>query len=271
MPQRRWSRIAARWIAWTAGLFWLALFFGLVDLSVPLLFQSRPEFYEGYLVSTGWGVLFTFFAGIPMCFLGARPEWASAGLISTAGGIAVGITAVVSGQPAQLAIAAGLVLPPAGAWLLSRRSGAASATRPSVRMHLPILALAVIALPPAIFYASEMIAAARAGRMPLDYTWGFDHWPIQAAAALVIPLATASLAFRLPGWRAMTLVVASGTAWIGATSVAYPHHAASWGIAWGATAVAWAVALALLFSGLPPRAGRRFRFSRPTRRSGRPQ
>jgi hypothetical protein len=54
-------RAAVRWVSWIAGLLVLVLFFALVDLSVPLFFQSRPEFYEGYLLETGWGVLFTFF------------------------------------------------------------------------------------------------------------------------------------------------------------------------------------------------------------------
>jgi len=44
MSKRAWRRGAIRALAWTAGGFWLLLFFGLVDLSVPLFFQARPEF-----------------------------------------------------------------------------------------------------------------------------------------------------------------------------------------------------------------------------------
>ena len=76
-----------------------------------------------------------------------------------------------------------------------------------------------------------------------SYTYVFDHYPIQAASALVIPLAAGLLALRLPGWRPMLLLIASGTAWFGIVSVIYPDHLGGWGTAWGWTAVAWSVAL----------------------------
>ena len=62
--------------------------------------------------------------------------------------------------------------------------------------------------------------------------------PIQAASVLVIPLATALLALRLQGWRAMTLLVASGTAWFGVVRIVHPDHLGSWGATWGWTGVA---------------------------------
>ena len=262
MSTRAWQRGAIMAVAWTAGGFWLLLFFGLVDLSVPLFFQGRPEFYEGYLVETGWGVLFTFFAGLPMCFLGARPSWISAALVNAAAGLAVLIAAVASAQPLQLIIVAALLLPAAVVWAIAR-SGRDSGRGPGPSMRpveasgfsvrIAILGLALVSMPPAIIFASEMIQVAMRGEPEPDYTYVFDHYPIQAASVLVIPLATALLALGLPGWRPMTFLVASGTAWFGVVSIVYPDHLGTWGAAWGWTAIAWAVALSsLAFRWGPP-------------------
>jgi hypothetical protein len=250
-----WQGPTIRVIGWTVGAFWLLLFFGLVDLSVPLFFQSRPEFYEGYLIETGWGVLFTFFAGIPMCVLGVRSDWTSAALLPAASGVAVLVACLASGQPVQLIIVAALLVPSAAVWALSRTVGDAG-RGPSGRARLlgtggfgsriPTLGLALVALPPALIFAAAMIRTALEGEPEPDYTYVFDHYPIQAASVLVIPMATALLALRLPGWRPMTIVVAVGTAWYGLVSIVHPDHLGSWGAAWGWTGVAWAVALSAL-------------------------
>jgi hypothetical protein len=255
MSKRAWQRGAIRVIAWTAGGFWLLLFFGLTDLSVPVFFQARPEFYEGYLIETGWGVLFTFFAGLPLCFLGARPAWISAALVSAAAGVAVLIAAVASAQPVQLIIVAALLLPAAAIWALAWSARDADREPSLIQapvepsgfgVRIPTLGLALISLPPTIMYASVLIQLARQGEPEPSYTYVFDHYPIQAASVLVIPLATALLALRLPGWRPMIFLVASGTAWFGVVSIVYPDHLASWGTVWGWTAVAWALALSSL-------------------------
>ena len=243
-----------RVFGWTAGAFWLALFFGLTDLSVPLLFGGRPDFYDSYLIETGWGVLFTFFVGLPMCLLGARPSWVSAALMSAASGIAVFIAAVASAQPVQLIIVAALLLQAAGVWALARSGRdphpepgrSEPRESPVFGSRIPLLGLALVSVPPAIFFASGMIEAARKGVPEPSFTYVFDHFPIQAACALVIPLATGLMAFQLPGWRPMTFLIASGTAWFGLVSIVFPDHLGSWGMVWGWTAVAWAVALSSL-------------------------
>jgi len=200
-------------------------------------------------------VLFTFFAGLPMCFLGARPGSISAALVAAASGFGVLIAAVASAQPLQLIIVAALLLPAAAVWALARSGkdpdrGQGKSEPPfepsGFSARIPTLGLALVSLPPAIMYASGMIQTALQGEPEPDYTYVFDHYPIQAASVLVIPLATTLLALRLPGWRPMMFLVASGTAWFGAVSIVHPDHLASWGTAWGWTAVAWAVALASL-------------------------
>lgn len=237
-------RDGVRFIGWTAGLFVLVLFFGLFDLSVPLFFQSRPDFYESYLVETGWGVLFTFFVGIPLCVLGWRPGNTSAALLPVASAAALLIASIAAVQPRQLLIAAALLVVSAGIFALYG-SAEPEAVRMAGKFHWPTLALSVVALPVAGAFASDMAVAAREGREPVDLTWDFDHWPVQAAAALVIPLAGALLSFRLPGWRLMVFIVAAGAAWFGTVSVIYPDHAGSLGTTIGWSSILWAALLAV--------------------------
>jgi hypothetical protein len=236
-------RDGVRFIGWTAGLFVLVLFFGLVDLSVPLFFQSRPDFYASYLLETGWGVLFTFFVGIPLCVLGWRPWSASAALLPVAAGTAVLVAAIAAAQPRQLLIAAALLAVSAGIFALYG-SAEPEAVRMAGRFHWPTLALSAIALPTAGTFASDMAMAAREGREPVDFTWEFDHWPIQAAAAVAIPVAGALLSFRLPGWRLMVFIVTAGAAWFGTLSISYPDHAGSLGTVPGWSSIGWAAGLA---------------------------
>jgi hypothetical protein len=236
-------RDGVRFIGWTAGLFVLSLFFGLVDLSVPLFFQSRPDFYESYLLETGWGVLFTFFVGIPLCILGWRPGNASGALLPVAAGTGVLVAAIAAAQPRQLLIAAALLALSAGIFALYG-STEPEALRMAGSFHWPTLALSVIALPAAGAFASDMATAAREGRNPVDLTWDFDHWPVQAAAALVVPLAGALLSFRLPGWRPMVFIAAAGAAWFGTVSIVYPGHPGSLGTTIGWSSIIWAAVLA---------------------------
>lgn len=262
MSRPAWQHPVIRVFGWTAGAFWLVLFFGLTDLSVPVFFGNRPEFYEGYLIETGWGVLFTFFVGLPMCVLGASPRSVSVALMSAASGVAVLIAAVASAQPVQLIIVALLLLQAATVWALVRlgrkspheSSGYETQVQPCVvATRIPILGLALISLPPAIIYAAEMIERAVGIGSEPSFTYVFDHYPIQAASALVIPLATGLMALQLQGWRPMTFLIALGTAWFGLISIVFPDHEGSWGTTWGWTAVAWAVALSLVPASLPRR------------------
>ncbi|MFE5672106.1 hypothetical protein ACFQ58_10935 [Agromyces sp. NPDC056523] len=255
MAKLGWRSNAIRVIGWVTGGFLLVLFFGLVDLTVPLTMQARPEFYAGYLIETGWGVLFTFFAGLPFCFLGARPDWSSAALLTGAAGTAVLVAGIASGQPLQLLVVVGLLVPTAAVLVLSPLrtdsggdSGLAGPLREPAHLasRVAYLAMSLVALPPTIVYATDMIGTAIEGVAPVHETYVFDHYPIQAAFALAIPLATALLALRLPGWRPMTILVGLGTAWFAVVGIVYPDHLGSWGTTWGWIGLAWAVVLSSL-------------------------
>jgi len=169
--------------------------------------------------------------------------------------VALLIAAAASGQPVQLIIAAGLLAPSFVILLLAPRTESSRRLHPSigasisatrVARRVPLVGLAVIAMPPTIAYAAAMVEAAITAVPEPSYTYVFDHYPVQAACALVIPLSTALLAVGLPGWRPMTFLVAAGTAWFGLVSIVHPAHLGSWGAVWGWTAVGWALALAML-------------------------
>ena len=43
----------ARGLSAALAFFWAVLFFGIIDLTV--VFDQLPDFYESYLLETGWG------------------------------------------------------------------------------------------------------------------------------------------------------------------------------------------------------------------------
>lgn len=106
---------------------------------------------------------------------------------------------------------------------------------------------------PLIWFAIDIGTNVRAGLRPNDdITAGFSHWPMQAALSLAI-LATAALAaLRQRGWQVSAWTVAVGTAWMGMFSIAYPHHAGSFGLLGGSAGVLWSV----LFAGATVRSTR---------------
>ena len=57
-----------------SAAFWAILFFGVIDLAVPV--GKTPGFFDAYLLETGWGVLFTFLVAAPFLSLVVRPAMA---------------------------------------------------------------------------------------------------------------------------------------------------------------------------------------------------
>jgi len=97
-----------------------------------------------------------------------------------------------------------------------------------------MLLIALASLPAAALLAWDTIAGAREGRPPQDdITWGLNHWPMQAALTLTLPLLAALASVELRGWRVTAYTTAAGAAWLGCLSVVYPAHAGSLGRAGG--------------------------------------
>ena len=108
-----------------------------------------------------------------------------------------------------------------------------------VRRNRWLLVLAVAALPAAVWFAVDMVAAAREARFPVDRTIGIDHWPMQAALALSVPAVVAVAALGRSGGRVSSWTDAVAASWFGTLSVLFPMHAGSLGAGLGAAAICW--------------------------------
>ena len=236
---------AARAFAAASAVFWAFLFFGLIDLAVPI--DETPGFYDSYLLETGWGVLYTFLVGAAFVSLAARPQLmmpvAQIALVA----VCLAATAVAAGSWVQLvpamllasncyafvAMARDQVWLPVG-WYRARLD--------------PLVGLVAATLvPPAVLFAVDMIRGFREDRPPRgDDTWGIDHWPTQAALALagaaVAVAVAAGVRDRWSGTAVSVGCVALAVGWFGFWSAVYPEHAGSAGEGWGIALIVWACA-----------------------------
>lgn len=245
---------AARAVAAVGVVVWCGIYFGVVDLLTPL--EQAPGFSRVYLLEAGWGLLFTVLVSFPLLVLVFRPGAPALLAQVTVVGLAVGLTAMASGQLAQLVPAAVLVLNAAFAADLAR-----GYVRPPGGWAWPqydqwVLGAVVVAVPVAANYAWDAMRTFHAAEGPVDETMGLDHWPVQAALhvaiVLVATVVAAGVALGWAGTLVSALSVSVTAMWLGATSIAYPTHAASLGDIAGAAAVFWGLgfgALAVLRRG----------------------
>jgi hypothetical protein len=171
-------------------------------------------------------------------------------------GLCVGITAIAAFAFGQLLAAAGLLGTTVIVDRLCDRPSTSSRRAIAVwRRRTPLTSLLVVALlavPPAVVLAADLVLGFRQGRAPTDDdTWSIDHWPMQAALALTLPAVSILASLRGPGWRISLWTAAVSAAWWGAVSVSYPRHAGSLGTFGGWAAIVWAVALFLSTAVLP--------------------
>jgi hypothetical protein len=229
----RWVRVSASLFA----VFWGYFFYGLIDLLVPL---GDPTFHESLLLETGWGLVFVFLVAAPLVAAAVLPHAAlSVGLqqlVLVSG--AVTVAAVMSASPRHLLITTGLLL----TVLVIVRGDPRSLLQPSHRWSWAPGALVVTAAIPWFVYAETAASAHRDERPPIDVTWEFNHWPIQAALPIALVLIAALAASYLPGWIVPTWCTGVCAAWLAVASWFEPELAASLGRAWALTAFAWAIA-----------------------------
>jgi hypothetical protein len=237
-------RLAARAVAAASAFFWGFLFFGIIDLSVPV--DETAGFEESYLLETGWGVLYTVLVGAAFAWLVARPELVMPVVQLALVSVCLTVTAVVAGSWVQLVPAALLASNcyVVAALAHGRPRWPDGWRRPSLDPVVGVLA--VVLVPPAVLFAADMVMGYRDGRPPLDDdTWGIDHWPTQAALALAaaaVALAvSAGVRARWSGTAVSAGCVAVAAGWFGYLSATYPEHAGSAGRAWGVSLVVWAV------------------------------
>ena len=235
--------VGARVGAVAVALFWAVPFFGIVDLTV-LIPPAGGDFYDFYLIESGWGLLFTFLAGSA-----DRVGGPAAGVERPAGrrdrGVDPGhrrgrsrtgtggrgvVGRGVGGVSADVAAATEVV-------------GRPRAHRPAL---WPLDALVAIAVGCGAVYAWDMVDAAYGGA-PDDNTNGLMHLPMQAGFGLGLAasavVAVLALANGVAGCWLAFVPAAVSAVWLGVVSNAYPHHLGSIGELGGMLAIGWGVLL----------------------------
>jgi hypothetical protein len=236
-------QVAARAVAAASASFWALPFFGVVDLAVPI--DRTPGFYDAYLLETGWGVLYTFVVAAAFVALAARPQMMVPVLQILLAAACLAVTAIAAGSWVQLFPATLLAANCYVVAVVARHRVLRPARWSRPRLDRVVGVPAVTLVPPAALFAVDMVTGFREGRPPLDDdTWGIDHWPTQAAAALTVAAVAVAVAAgvraRWSGTAAGAGCVAAAAAWFGSWSVAYPDHAGSAGGGWGIALVVWA-------------------------------
>jgi hypothetical protein len=243
------SDVPARAVAVAGAFFWGFLFFGLIDLLVPL---QDPEFYDSYLLETGWGLLFAVLVAVPLIASAMRPRCSELASQVAVASAAVAVPAIFTPAPEQLLVAVGLLFT-----CLVQRAFIRRAPTPTQKTHrgprpwrlrprqLPSWTLVLVAAVAGVAYAADMIAAGRAGRYPVDHTWGLDHWPMQASLGLCIPAVAAIAVLRRPCGQVAAWTAAIAAMWLGVMSVLYPQHAGSLGQTAGTACATWGLLLAV--------------------------
>jgi hypothetical protein len=230
------------------ALFWATAFFGIIDLSVVP--DDDLEFYESYLLETGWGLLFTFLVPLPLLAWAVRPQsWNGPQVVAIAAAMLVaGVVGLALGQ----VLVAGLVAGSAvilGTWRPPPQSSVRRLTRPA---YWPLDALVAVGICAALVYAWDMLDASWSGAKD-DNTNGLMHLPMQAAFALAVTasalVAVLALANSVAGWRFAFVPAALSAVWFGVVAKAYPDHLGSVGEVGGNVAIGWGIGLLVVALG----------------------
>lgn len=241
-PRSPYVRAGAPTLAALGVLVWWIGMMGVIDLAVPLV--PLEDFFDAYLVETGWGLFYTFLLGAPTLVLAFRPSSDVAAQHVLVSAAALAFAALAAPEPGHLvpaAIATALVLA-----VRASAGGRALPASPSRRLaarDVPGLVVVLAGLVPAGAYASMSLDAFRDPVVTSDVTNGLDHWPAQAALALAVVLVAALAVLAVRGWLLPTLTATTSAVWLGLTSVAFPTHDGSLGTTGGWLAAAWGVAL----------------------------
>jgi hypothetical protein len=231
-------RSGLRIVAGGFALFWGLAFYGLIDL---LAFAQGEQFHAALLLSTGWGLVFLFLVATPMVAIAVtRSGGYSSPLTEVAlVAAAVIVAAALSSSPAHLAVAAGLLGTVAVLATLARDR--IPDLIPRWRWSTAPGLLVLLAVAPCCAYAWTSARTAGSGHVT-DDTWGFDHWPIQAALPLALLLICALSAGHPSGWRRPTWTAGAAAAWFAAMCWLEPDLAGSVSHGWAAITLLWAVA-----------------------------
>ena len=206
-----------RALALAAAAFWSVLFFGFVDLST---LYDPGEFVGVVPLDVSWGAFFTFVVAGAFVHVALHPRDRippAVQLLAAAGTLTVG--AVGGLHPEPLIVAAVLAL--AGGLLLRGTGWRSGLPRRAIRVSWPLLAVAVVGLPFWVAYAWSALASSRLA-LDDDISVGVPHWPVQAAAGLVVVALSVTAALWPGGRRLLSASVCLTATFLGAATLAYP-------------------------------------------------
>ena len=225
-----------RVVAGLLAAFWALPWFGVIDLLTAVL--RDPDFTQGYALELGWGLFHLVLVAGPLAALVVRPR-ATMPVTMLAVATASVLVAAAWGWSGRVALeGVGLVVTTV---LVGRPS------IPRGRPAFAPLALAVLGVPFALWYAATWVNAMDATPSLDDITNGVSHYPLQAAFALTLVGVCALLAFRRSTPAA--LAVALCAVGFGVESIIDPDLDGSLGAAGGVALAAWGVAAAVAGSG----------------------
>ena len=230
--------LMVRILAALSAAFWGLAFYGLIDL---LAFAQGAEFHATLLLSTGWGLLFLLLVAAPLATLCVRPSAVSSAALAEVAlvGVAVVLAAGAGGASRQLLVAAGLLVTVAALAAVARYRY--QPLVPAWRWSSPTGALVILAIGPCCAYAWTA-ARTTGGTALTDDTWGFDHWPVQAALPVALLLISALAAGHPAGWRLPTWSAGAAAAWFAVVCWLEPGLIGSVSRPWAAITFAWAMA-----------------------------
>ena len=250
--------LVVRVVAALFVLTWFALpGFGLIDLSVAW----DPDW--PVVLEASWGVFMTVLVGGSFLAVAVRPHRTAPAEVILLVTLATWLVATVAGLEWPLLLFVGVLLVETG--IVAALLPARERVRPLVlSVWPPLLVAAALGVVPWGVHAERMFASNRrgAGEIIGDVTMGVDHYAVQGALALALPVLALLAAVWPRGRRSLGVGVGLCAGYVGLVSYAFPGTWAGFEPGWSVICVAWAASVAAL-AVLAPRAA-------PAPRPGRP-
>jgi hypothetical protein len=235
--ERRGSGIAFRIVAGILGV-------GGIALSLPFAIVSFVDDSEAIhrLHNVAFSALYGVLLGVALLACARRPETnVSSFFVAVASGIAGAIAGLASEDfisgvwyTAPIAIVVMWLLHPNRSRLL-RPSG----------VHIPTLALSLLALVPAIAFLLTQSELQRTGTAA-DPHWELHHYSGMAAAVLALPLCAFAASFRESGRRLGAWLVGVSAMMIGGGSLLLSDRPGAFDAVWAWLTLAWGIAVVAL-------------------------
>ena len=234
--------ILLRVLAVFSALSWLVVpGFAVPDLLVtwdpdwPVMLEAGWALFSGVLVAAAFATVV------------ARPRGCAPAIVllwvATA---ALAVSTVVAAELPLLWLTVFLAAQATATTALVRSLPGAEPLRPTAaRPSMPLVVLAVAGVGPWAAYALSMWEA----DLPIDVTMGIDHFAVQGALALALPVLAVLAAVWPRGRRYLGVSSGLAAGYLGLVSWACSSAVAGFGAVWSGLAVAWAIAVAVVAVG----------------------